>query len=206
MKTKFIILCGLLCGVLSISAQQYRILYLNTPSIRIGSQDKRIGDVFAAADPIQWQSNEQVMKVKNTETQDQYVLCQEQMQKICASNTLKAYHRVTKGLYTRATDDDPIAALAQQFSQEACVENELRLPFTQKETGATYYITYRYNEEFVKKTFTQTSDALVLSRAELYDINGKIIQPIPVEAELYQYQASSQTATILATGFIIPIQ
>ena len=206
MKNRILFFCVLLGITCAGIAQEYRILYINTPSIHIGSQDKRVGDVFAANEPIHWLNNEQVMKVKDIASQEQLALSKQKMQQICASNTLSAYRRVTKGLYSRTSDTDALDALIQAFSQDANIEKEMRLPFKNEETNTNFYITYRYEGELVKKALTQSNDALTITREELYNANGKAIKPIPIEAELYQYESSSQQSKLLTIGFILPIE
>lgn len=63
----FIIL--LLIGITNeMSADTYKILRLNTPTITIGGKQLKIGDTFNGTSQIKWNDSKQAMEVRNVET------------------------------------------------------------------------------------------------------------------------------------------
>ena len=74
-KILFIIL---LLASLSLYAEDFKILYLNTESVKIGSTVRKIGDTFKDNEVIHWKKDKrQAMKVLSLDTKKQYVMVSE---------------------------------------------------------------------------------------------------------------------------------
>ena len=52
-------------SVYSVSADNFKILYLTTPDIAIGGKTHKVGDTFAGDEPVAWSAPRQAMKVLN---------------------------------------------------------------------------------------------------------------------------------------------
>ena len=74
---KFFLLVLLLVSA-SLHAEDFKILFINTESIKIGKNTCVAGDVFSDADKIFWKDGKQAMKVLSLETKKQYVLVSEE--------------------------------------------------------------------------------------------------------------------------------
>lgn len=55
------------------SAQDYKILFLNTESIRIAGNNLKVGDCFNKSDKIQWADDKQAMKVLSLPDKKQFI-------------------------------------------------------------------------------------------------------------------------------------
>lgn len=75
MRRVFFILMLLISA--SVYAEDFRILFLNTDSIKIGKNVCRIGDTFSDAEKIVWKDGKQAMKVISLETKRQYIFVSE---------------------------------------------------------------------------------------------------------------------------------
>lgn len=75
MRRVFFILTLLVSA--SVYAEDFRILFLNTDSIKIGKNECRVGDTFSDAEKIVWKDGKQAMKVISLETKRQYVFVSE---------------------------------------------------------------------------------------------------------------------------------
>lgn len=73
---RFFILVLLLVST-SLRAEDFKILFINTESIKIGKNTCFVGDVFGDGDKIFWKDGKQAMKVLSLETKKQYVLVSE---------------------------------------------------------------------------------------------------------------------------------
>ena len=72
-----ILLYALLLASVSLQAEDFKILFINTESIKIGKNTCVAGDVFSGGDKILWKDRKQAMKVISLETKKQYVLVSE---------------------------------------------------------------------------------------------------------------------------------
>lgn len=72
-----ILLFALLIVSVSLRAEDFKILFINTESIKIGKNTCVAGDVFSDGDKIFWKGGKQAMKVISLETKKQYVLVSE---------------------------------------------------------------------------------------------------------------------------------
>ena len=72
-----IVLLALLLLSVSLRAEDFKILFINTESIKIGKTTRVAGDVFSDAEKIYWKDGKQAMKVLSLDTKKQYVLVSE---------------------------------------------------------------------------------------------------------------------------------
>ena len=73
---KILLFAFLLISV-SLQAEDFKILFVNTESIKIGKNTCVAGDVFSDAEKIFWKDGKQAMKVISLKTKKQYVLVSE---------------------------------------------------------------------------------------------------------------------------------
>lgn len=76
-----IVLLALLLVSVSLRAEDFKILFINTESIKIGKTTRVAGDVFSDAEKIFWKDGKQAMKVMSLDTKKQYVLVSEDFRK-----------------------------------------------------------------------------------------------------------------------------
>ena len=72
-----ILLLVTLFASVSLFAEDFKILFLNTESIKIGKTVRTTGDTFNDSEKIFWKDGKQAMKVISLDTQKQYVLVSE---------------------------------------------------------------------------------------------------------------------------------
>ena len=71
---KFLLLTlFMVCASISISAQDFKILFLNTETIRIGEKNLAVGDCFYKSETIHWSDAKQAMEVLSLQDNYQYV-------------------------------------------------------------------------------------------------------------------------------------
>lgn len=77
---RFILILALFASV-SVQAEDFRILFVNSESIKIGKTIRKAGDTFSDTERIYWKDGKQAMKVISIETKKQYVLVSEEFKK-----------------------------------------------------------------------------------------------------------------------------
>ena len=68
-----VLLLLLLCVTTTAVAEEFKILFVNTGTIRIGGKDLERGDVFSDSDKISWTDAKQAIKVLSLTSHKQYV-------------------------------------------------------------------------------------------------------------------------------------
>ena len=91
----------ILCA--TVSATSYKILYMNTPSIKIGKKLLKVGDSFSDKDleSIEWISDKQVLKARNEDTKRTRIFTKWNVKGV-ESPSLKDYLTKKKSLMTRS--------------------------------------------------------------------------------------------------------
>lgn len=77
---RFILILTLFASV-SLYAEDFKILFVNSDSIKIGKTVRKAGDTFSDTEKIYWKDGKQAMKVVSLESKKQYVLVSEDFKK-----------------------------------------------------------------------------------------------------------------------------
>lgn len=77
---RFILILTLFASV-SMHAEDFKILFVNSESIKIGKTVRKVGDTFSDTEKIYWKDGKQAMKVISLESKKQYVLVSEDFKK-----------------------------------------------------------------------------------------------------------------------------
>ena len=80
MMRRFILILTLFASV-SLYAEDFKILFVNSESIKIGKTVRKAGDTFSDTEKIYWKDGKQAMKVISLESKKQYVLVSEDFKK-----------------------------------------------------------------------------------------------------------------------------
>ena len=77
---RFILILTLFASV-SLYAEDFKILFVNSESIKIGKTVRKAGDTFSDTEKIYWKDGKQAMKVISLDSKKQYVLVSEVFKK-----------------------------------------------------------------------------------------------------------------------------
>lgn len=77
---RFILILTLFASV-SLYAEDFKILFVNSESIKIGKTVRKAGDTFSDTEKIYWKDGKQAMKVISLDSKKQYVLVSEDFKK-----------------------------------------------------------------------------------------------------------------------------
>ena len=99
---KATLIIGTLCLSIALLADNYKILQMNTPSIKIGDQVCKKGDVFSDESEIVWTNDKQAFKAQNLETKEIKLFVGQDF-KSKSSKSIKDYYLKTAHLSTRGS-------------------------------------------------------------------------------------------------------
>ena len=83
-------------------ANNYKILQMNTPSVKIGNQLCKKGDIFSDEEEIFWHNDKQAFKAQNMETKEIRLFVGQDF-KSKSSKSIKYYYLKTAHLSTRGS-------------------------------------------------------------------------------------------------------
>lgn len=199
-----VIMCLLAC--LCVRAD-YRILYMNTPTIEIGGKTLKVKDTFRPDSKIKWTSPRQAIKVLDTETGEKRVLVADDFSKAKAQSA-KAYMdyvRKTKRLSTDSyAGKTPIKSLASYLNDRFYLLDTLEVE-TGVPTDANHYffITYLHNGQEITKAVPNNKGVFTLT-PPIFSFNGS--RPgREVTVKVYYYDKTVDRVTPVCTNMRVVI-
>ena len=109
MERKKIILLVAFCIISCCSfASKYKVLFINSSGIKVGTKTAIVGQVFSDKDRITWTNDQQAMKVINLDTKRIMVIAAKALKKKKASS-LYDYLTTTRHLSTRSIKKHEVA-------------------------------------------------------------------------------------------------
>lgn len=156
-----------LCLTSTLFADDYKILQMNTPSVKIGKQLCKTGDVFSDDSPILWSNDKQAIKAMNLKTKQIKLFAAKVFNDIDAKSVkdyfFKNSHLSTRGSLVSFSD------LAEELSDTiylydmAQVESPVKI-----DSISSYLISYEQNGEMMWRTLASTDKYFFICR-ELFD-------------------------------------
>lgn len=153
-----------LCFIMSVYADNYKILQMNTQTIKIGNRVCKKGDVFSDDSTIVWTKEKQAFKAQNIETK-KIVLFTEPDFKAKNSMTIKDYYLKTNHLSTRdasLTLSELSELLDDTFYLLDTIRIESPIPL---DSTRSYHVRYMQNEEVVESVLPSNNDRFMFVRS-----------------------------------------
>ena len=148
----------------TIWADDYKILKMNTPSIKIGKRTCKSGDVFSDQDKILWSADKQAIKVQNLKTKEiRLFVGNDFLTK--KSTSIKDYYVKTNHLSTRG-NMMTLDEFAEQLPDTLYLWEDItmELPFA-PEDSSFFFIAYKDKNGSDRKSMLETADdSITVSR------------------------------------------
>lgn len=148
----------------TIWADDYKILKMNTPSIKIGKRICKSGDVFSDQDKILWSADKQAIKVQNLKTKEiRLFVGNDFFTK--KSTSIKDYYVKTNHLSTRG-NMMTLDEFAEQLPDTLYLWEDItmELPFA-PEDSSFFFIAYKDKNGSDRKSMLETADdSITVSR------------------------------------------
>ena len=125
-----------LCISLSATAQDFKILFVNTGTIRIGGKELKAGDVFNHDEIIHWTEPKQAMEVLSLADMKQYMLVSEDF-KDRKMKSAKDYLVKSNRLSTRGSGS--LSSVTRQVGETIYVMDSTRVPISYVPDKSEYF-------------------------------------------------------------------
>ena len=178
----------------SIRAEEFKILFLNTGSIKIGKNTCVAGDVFSDAEKIFWKDGKQAMKVISLESKKQYVLVSEDFKQKKVKST-KDFIVKNNRLSTRGIGN--LATVASQVGEKVYWLNPTLITIDYEPDDDEYFFLKVRDEEIRLEMVNQQ---LVLDE-HIWEENN----PSPAEVDLYFHYKDGGNELVSSGILIIPL-
>lgn len=160
---KLALIISAMCFSITSLADNYKILQMNTPSVKIGNQICKTGDVFPDAQPIMWSNDKQAIKAMNLKTKQIKLFAAKVFQNLEA-RSVKDYYLKNNHLSTRG-GINTFSDLAEELSDTIYlydvvqVESPVRI-----DSLSSYLISYVQNGKKKWRTLMSTDEHFFFSR------------------------------------------
>lgn len=199
---RILILLLLALSLHTVSAQDFEILYLTTPTITIGNKKLKQGDTFPGNATVSWESPRQAMKVLNLSTNKQTLIVAEKY-KETESKDLTSYFAATKQLTVRNGASlnamELGAALNGSHYLLDSISVETVMPV---DIDRFFYASYPYESEIINKKLETVDGYLIFDRS-IFTIDGVEIEPFDVTLKVWYVDNEDKTKTLVTDNMIL---
>ena len=171
MKRKvLIIVLLLLCSYLQIHADNYKILQMNTNSVKIGTIQCHQGDTFSESEQIYWSNDKQAIKAINVKTKEIRVFTAKSFKDYSAHSVkdyLKNNHLSTRGMVSFSDLEEELSDTIYLYDTLS-IESPILI-----DSLSSYVISYN-NKGLIKwRNLMSTDNHFYLCR-ELFNENDEV--------------------------------
>ncbi len=196
----------LVLGILvSLSAYaDYRIVFLNTPTIKINGKSLKVNDIFAPSSSVEWTSPKQAMKIIDTASGEQRLLVASQYQKSKAKN-IQSYISGVKHLSSRGIGSSNVVALRATLSDHFFFTDSLKIETDfPTDHQRFFYISYTYNGEEINKMIPNDNGSFTISQ-DIFTIDGKPIPPFETTLSVFYLDETTGKVTLITEDMAITL-
>ena len=181
-----------LCISLSATAQDFKILFVNTGTIRVGGKELKAGDVFNQDETIQWTEPKQAMKVQSLTDKQRYIFVSEDFSDH-KMKSAKDYLVKSNRLSTRGSGS--LSSVGRKMSDTIYVMDEEMIPIDYVPDESEYFFVTNGAGRFV----LDFQDKHLLISPEIWADNE------PVEVDLFYHYADGEEECVKEAIQIIPL-
>ncbi len=202
MKRFFFLLAAIFASTLLLKAD-FRIVFLNTPTISINGKELKVNDIFPEKSTIKWSSPKQAMKIVDTHSGNQRLVVAEQYQKSKAADIM-SFIKGVKHLSSRGSANNVIS-LRNMVTDHFYFTDSISIPTTFKtDSEHFFYVSYDYEGEEINKRIHNKNGTFSIS-ADIFTIDGKSIPPFDVKLSLYYLDLKSNTSTLITDDMYVTL-
>lgn len=189
-----VLLFALILLSVRMSAEDFKILKINTGSVKIGKSTRVVGDVFSDTERIYWKAPKQAIQVLSLDSKKQYIFVSEDFRthkmKSAKDYLLKNNRMSTRGLFSLSSIRDHMSDNIYWFNP------------------TLVYIDYdpQNGEYFFLKTAESEIVLKVEGRQLVIDESvWNNCEPSPIMVDLYYHYSNSETELIASDILITPL-
>ena len=182
----------------------YRIVFLNTPTIKINGKSLKVNDVFHPSAYVEWTSPKQAMKIVDTASGEQRLLIASQYQKSKAKN-IQSYISGVRHLSSRGIGASNIVALRATLSDHFFFTDSLKIETDfPTDNHRFFYISYTYNGKEINKMIPNSNGSFTISQ-DIFTIDGKPIPPFDTTLSVFYIDKTTGKVTLITEDMAITL-
>lgn len=198
------LLIAILCAALAFCARaDYRILFLNTPTIVIDGKVLKEKDTFKAGAAIKWTSARQAMKVHNLGTGEKLVVVADDFSKAKASS-LQAYLTQEQSQTAGDAASSPMSSLSSSLNKRFYLLGSLELATGVPTDDRHYFfITFNHSGHELTKAVPNDNGTFTITPGVFF-FNGRLPDN-DIRVKVYYYDKNADKATAVCDNMRIVI-
>lgn len=197
MKSKSLLFMIFAIAVVNLAFGDYKILQLNSPSIKVNGKNLHAGDVFKAPGTISWTNPRQAMKVLDMTDMKQQMIVAGQYEKSKVAD-VKTFLSQMKQMSTRDGATDNLITLRHRLSGEHYLADSLVFNTTYPtDDNHFFYVSYvDRNGDEINKLIPNDNGTFVLTR-DIYTVDGVSGDPYDIDLTVFYLDDEEGTLTIV---------
>lgn len=166
--------------VAALFADDYKILQMNTPYVKIGNREYKKGDIFSDDSTIIWAKVKQAIKAQNLQTKQIHLFAEPEF-RAQKSKSIKEYFIKKNHLSARATGLS-LGELSEQLNDTFYLLDTIRIesPIPLDSTR-NYFIRNKQNNQTTEKALPTIDNYFLIIRSDLYQADCLSDEAINVE-------------------------
>ena len=192
MRKLLLLILFAFCASISMFAQDFKILFLNTETIRVGEKNLAVGDCFYKSETIHWSDAKQAMEVLSLQDNNQYVFASPDFKK---RKMKSAQDFLVKSNRLSTRGSGSISSVARKLSDTIYAIDTTMIPVDYIPDESEYFYVMKMDRRFV----LEFKDNHLIFSHEIWSENE------PVEVDLFYHFADGEEECIKEGIQIIPL-
>ncbi len=190
---RFLFLSLLVCFSFTASAQDFKIIFVNTGTIKIGGKDLGKGDVFNESDKIVWVDSKQAMTVLSLSDFKEYVFASPDFEQRKLKST-RDYLVKSNRLSTRGSGS--LSSVERQIGETLYVMDTTRVAISYVPDETEYFFLVRDGNRYE----LEYKDGVLIFTPEIW---GELQEPVTVD--LYFRHSDNEEELVIEGLGIVPL-
>ena len=178
---------------MTVMADNYKILYLNSNQIKINGKPAKVGQNFNEKAVITWSEDRQAMKVIETNSHVRYLM----VARLSEGNELTAFQILTRNKHLSTHDDSATAnnimQLKAALSNNYDLLDAIEIPTKLKQDDSHYFLcTFQYGDTKLIKKLTGNNNMLVIDKT-IFLVDGERLEQRDIKISISYVDGNPET-------------
>lgn len=178
---------------MTVMADNYKILYLNSNQIKINGKPAKVGQNFNEKAVITWSEDRQAMKVIETNSHVRYLM----VARLSEGNELTAFQILTRNKHLSTHDDSATAnnimQLKAALSNNYDLLDAIEIPTKLKQDNSHYFLcTFQYGDTKLIKKLTGNNNMLVIDKT-IFLVDGERLEQRDIKISISYVDGNPET-------------
>ena len=179
---------------MTVMADNYKILYLNSNQIKINGKPAKVGQNFNEKAVITWSEDRQAMKVIETNSHVRYLM----VARLSEGNEQTAFQILTRNKHLSTHDDSATAnnimQLKAALSNNYDLLDAIEIPTKLKQDDSHYFLcTFQYGDTKLIKKLTGNNNNMLVIDKTIFLVDGERLEQRDIKISISYVDGNPET-------------